>query len=325
MSDGVVSSNVVHGNLVQGTTVNIQQQTPIPRDLWGEPRHWTNHAERLDFAAAWMAEPNPAPLVVKGPKHAGKSTFAGVAACRNRVRFPHGVLHLLPRRHGVVGEITAALDRLGVSRVSDAPGASEQHYRSLLAELRLLVVIDEPRNKGEVERLCPEESQARCIVLTSTGLELDDEVELELPPLDAAHALELLERSKKLPAEVNQALVAAFGGFPGKLRRAGGIVRSGALSVERLVELTAAHADERLFLEAFDSISSGAKRLYRALCTLPDPGVDESLLHWLRRNAPEGEDPVAELQAHELLYELKPGIWGVQYRPEGTDIGGPND
>ncbi|WP_156037707.1 hypothetical protein [Glycomyces tenuis] len=41
----------------------------------------------------WMTLPEPDPLVIKGPEHTGKSALVGVAACRRRDRFPHGMLH----------------------------------------------------------------------------------------------------------------------------------------------------------------------------------------------------------------------------------------
>lgn len=328
MSDNPVFHNEFTPNSVRDVyqgTINLQRRTPVPFDLFNDPPEWTNHADRLDALMRWIALPNPRPLVIKGPKGTGKSALVGVAACRRREHLPGGVLHLEPRRHGLHAEMVAALERLGASGISGDPATTPKHYRSLLADSRCLVVIDEPRSKREIEALWPPGSRGLCIVLTAKDLRWGGADQIELPPLEAEHALDLLARASSLSPEVNRELVAAFGGYPGKLLRAAGIITVGDISVEKLVALAGAHDDERLFLEAFDGIGDGAKRLYRALCSLPDPVFERSLLDHLERTAPEDEEPVDELETERLLYEIGPGLWRVQHRPEGTDTGGPND
>jgi hypothetical protein len=326
MSNGPVFQNDIRGggNLYQGT-INIQQHHPVPLDLFRDPPYWTNHMDRLEFIMEWMTLADPDPLVIKGPKYTGKSALIGVAACRRRDHLPHGVLHLEPRRHGVHAELTTALERLGAGRISSLPGAAEKHYRSLLADLRLLVVIDEPRNKGEIEAFWPEGARGLCIVLTTKDLHWTEAHQMEMPPLSTEDAIDLLERAKRLPAEVNRELVAAFGGYPGNLLRAAGVVAAGDISVAKLVDLAGTHADRALFLKAFDQISASAKRLYRALCALPDPVFERAMLDWLDRSVPDGDRPVQELEEHQLIYEVGPAMWRVQHRPEGADVGGPND
>lgn len=327
MSEGPSFRNEIHGDggqLFQGT-INVHQRFPAPRDLDHDPHYWTNRFDQLDLLMEWMALPNPGPLIFKGRKGTGKSALVGVAACRCRDRLPHGVLHLEPRRHGVEAELISALERLGVSRIAAERGGLEKHYRSLLADLQTLVVIDEPLNKKQIETFWPDGARGRCIVLTTKDLHWSDAQVIDIPPLETARAVELLQNARSLPPEVNRELAEAFGGFPGKLLRAAGIIAAGDISVEKLVDLTTAHSDDRLFLTAFDQISVAARRTYRALCALPDPVLEPSLLDHLDRTAPEDEEPIAELKDAQLVYQVAQDLWRVQHQPDGVDIGGPND
>lgn len=327
MGSGSVFRNEIRGaeNVFQADTINLRQRSPVPLDLCSDPHYWTNHAELLEYVLEWLALPSPTPLVIKGPKHAGKSALVGVAVCRSRRHLPDGVLHLEPGKNGVQAELIAALERLDARRISEVPGAADKHYKSLMADLRTLVVIDEPRNKGDIEAFWPEGTRGHCIVLTSKELHWIGAREVELPPLAAEHALELLGKVGDCSPEVNRAIVGVLGGFPGNLLRAVGIMAAGDIDVAKLVDLADAHADQALFLKAFDQVSPDAKRLYRALCALPDPVFERAMLDWLDRVAPEGERPVGELEDYRLIYEVGPGMWRVQHSPEGVDVGGPND
>ncbi|MFE7531843.1 BTAD domain-containing putative transcriptional regulator [Kitasatospora sp. NPDC057542] len=150
--------------------------------------------------------PAAAVCAVSGPAGVGKTTLAVDWAHRVRDRFPDGQLYadlhgysldapLAP--HTVLARFLRAL---GVprDRIPTAPDEAAALYRSLLAERRLLVVLDNARDAEQVRPLLPGTPDCRTVVTSRTRLDglavRNGARPLVLDVLPARQALELLAR-----------------------------------------------------------------------------------------------------------------------------------
>ncbi|TWP46837.1 SARP family transcriptional regulator [Lentzea tibetensis] len=176
-----------------------------PAQLPPDIADFTGRAPELSVlcAHATRTAANAVPLVaISGQPGAGKSTLAVHAAHRLREHYPDGQLHASLRgaqEHPVdpADVLVRFLRALGVpdAAMPESPDERVQLYRTLLAERRVLVVLDDAIDERQVRPLLP--GSARCAgVITSrvrlTALEGAEHVELQV--LDETESLTLLER-----------------------------------------------------------------------------------------------------------------------------------
>lgn len=130
-------------------------------------------------------------FVISGMAGAGKSALAVHWAYRVADRFPDGQMHVNLRgfdpRRGPVAPVQALrglLDSLGVSqeRIPVDPDLQANLYRSLVANRRMLILIDNPRDADQVRPLLPG-SPGSLVLITSRG---------QLPSLVAVEGARLL-------------------------------------------------------------------------------------------------------------------------------------
>lgn len=315
-----MNHNDFHGevrNFVQADLVVHEAAKPIPPwELCFKPYDWTDRADKIDLLAAYLAAPEPRPVLVTGPSGAGKTALAGVVTALVRDDYPDGVLHLEPARHGGFAEMVSALERLGCGRLPETPAAVEKLYQSALASKRMVVVLDGPADRAEIERFWPRTATVAFIVLTGRPIRWRHARTVELGPLEPEHAAALLEAAAGLGPDVVAKLVEAFGGLPGRLLHAGGIIADGSVSIEELLALASRHDDHDLFLRSFESIGGAAQRVYRALSHLPQPVVEQSLLDWFDANAGT-ETPAQELKDARLLVAIGTDRWQLRLDPNG--------
>ncbi len=158
-------------------------------------------------AAGAAGGPDPAAVVVvllTGPAGAGKSALAVHWAHRVRRRFPDGQLYADLRAGGggaPPGQpLTRFLHALGVPprRVPADPDDAASLYRTMLADRRMLVLLDNAGSPGQVRPLLP--GAAGCLLLVTsrdplTGLVARDGAHrVTLDPFTAAEATALLTR-----------------------------------------------------------------------------------------------------------------------------------
>ncbi|MER6693380.1 AfsR/SARP family transcriptional regulator [Streptomyces minutiscleroticus] len=171
---------------------------------------------------------------VFGQPGAGKSTLTTHVAHAVRTHFRDGQLYANLRGvHAVpadTGEVLAGFLRaLGVAKTAIPDDTDERArlYRSLLAERRVLVLLDDARDERQVRPLLPGGNS--CAVLVSSRERmgaLDGAVHTHLPVLDDDEALELLNRvvgDERVAAEPRAAeeIVRLCGQLPLAVRIAG--------------------------------------------------------------------------------------------------------
>jgi DNA-binding SARP family transcriptional activator len=185
-------------------------------------------------AGAWQ-QPGVVPVcVVTGPGGIGKTSLAIHAAHQIRDRFADGELYArLGGSAGRLAEPRQVLGRflrdLGGDPAQIPYGEAERaaRFRSVLAGRRVLIVLDDARDSGQVVPLLPGVTGCAVIVTSRSPLaDLPNVCQLSLKPLTSGQALELLSRivgSPRLRAEAGPAANVAelCAGLPLAVRIAG--------------------------------------------------------------------------------------------------------
>jgi DNA-binding SARP family transcriptional activator len=207
--------------------VPVPRQLPRPADLIGRDDAVAETVRLL------RGEPIPAiPIVViSGPGGVGKTALAVRASHESIERFPDGQLFM--ELHGssdspveafeVLGQFLRAL---GALQIPDARAERMAAYRTLLADRRVLIVLDDAAGGAQVTDLIP--GNPRCAVLVTSRRRLPELAGARhvtpLAPLPQADATELflhVIRNAGLSLERDPAverLVALCGGLPLALR-----------------------------------------------------------------------------------------------------------
>ncbi|WP_211222385.1 AfsR/SARP family transcriptional regulator [Actinokineospora enzanensis] len=268
-----------------------------PAQLPAAPSGFTGREEEL----AWLDEVRagadgtaPAIGVLVGPAGVGKSALAVVWGTRAAAEFPDGRLYAELRgfdpRHDPVepAEVLARfLLALGVAAEHIPEDITERtaFYRSLLAERRLLVVLDDARDSDQVRPLLPG-APGSTVVVTSRrkldGLVTDGASLRVLGTLPPAEAEAVITHAAGPPAPQERALrdrLARLCGYlPLALRIAGArLVVSPQWSLRELVDEL---ADEHTRLSALrvQDVDTGV----RAALDLTYRGLDDAQAETLR-------------------------------------------
>ncbi|MFE7561457.1 BTAD domain-containing putative transcriptional regulator [Kitasatospora sp. NPDC057500] len=244
--------------------------------------------------------------VLSGSAGIGKSTLAVQWAHRVRDRFPDGQLHAdlhgfsteppLPP-HALLARFLRALGVPG-EQVPSAPEEAVALYRSLLADRRVLVVLDNAHSAEQVRPLLPGAPECLTLVTSRTGLAgltaRDGARPLTLDLMPAPDAVALLDRvigggrARSEPAAVAE-LADVCGRLPLALAIAAGRLaeRPGRTVADHVAELrdtagrlTALAIDGdatsavRAALDlSYRALPAGARALFRLLALGPGPGL----------------------------------------------------
>jgi DNA-binding SARP family transcriptional activator/DNA-binding XRE family transcriptional regulator len=268
----------------------------VPFQVPAAPADFTGRAGLLRQVHGLLDQPTAHTSVcaISGVGGAGKTAVAAMVASGLRAAYPDGQLFVDLRGSGPaslppVEALGRLLRALGVAH--DLPTDVAERaglYRSILADRRVLVVLDDARDAAHVRQLLP--GPGRCAALVTSRRRLVDLVgarlvDLDLPSTD--EALELLAAvagTARVEAEPHAAtaLVAACGRLPLAVRIAGVRLASrpgGSLNafVERLAdernrldELRAGDLDVRAtFQLSYAQLAPPEARTFRLLALAP--------------------------------------------------------
>lgn len=177
---------------------------PVPRQLPTQPRFFVGRARELGLLDLILDDNRAGIAVITGTGGVGKTALALHWAHRVADRFPDGQLYVNFRSFDPNGSVLSTdealrgfLDALDVSadHVPAERDVREALYRSLLATRRMLIVLDNVRDAGQVRALFPGAS-ASSVVVTSrdrlAGLVINEgahPIPLDLLSDSEAHAL----------------------------------------------------------------------------------------------------------------------------------------
>ncbi len=318
----------------------------VPRQLPAAPAQFIDRAAelaRLDELIGQGTEPGGETGVraIVGSPGVGKSALATVWAHRAAGHFPDGQLYVNlkgfgPAARPVTSEqaIRGFLQALGVpgTEIPESLDAQAALYRSVLAGKRVLVLLDNARDAGQVRALLP--GSSRCAVVITSRDRLDGLVAtvgariLTLDVMSQAESRELIARRLGAPrAQAEPEAVADLARLCAGLPLGLAIVaaRAAARPGFRLAALSAelGGGDARLdALETADTTSSvrevfswsyrqlgqPAARMFRLLGLHPGPDITVAAAASLSGTGrPHARRALAELTGAHLLTEHLPG------------------
>jgi tetratricopeptide (TPR) repeat protein len=278
----------------------------VPRQLPAGVRHFTGRKAELDFLTALLDEPGGTVVIsaISGTAGAGKSALAVHWAHQHAGHFPDGQLYADLRGFDSADPPVKAaavmrcfLDALAVppARIPVDPDAQTGLYRSMLAGRRMLILLDNARDAGQVRPLLP--GAAECVILITSRSQLTDLIALEgatlltvgLLSTEEAHELLGLRLGTGRVASERPAadeLIGLCGHLPLALNitaaraAANPLLPLGTLATrlrnthQRLEVLSAGtgRADVRaVFSGSYHALSVPAARLFRLLAAHPGP------------------------------------------------------
>jgi DNA-binding SARP family transcriptional activator/tetratricopeptide (TPR) repeat protein len=286
--------------------------SPVPRQLPAQTPRFVGRAEQLQRLAAFLDEPTHSGggtvviTAIDGTAGVGKTALALHWAHHVALRFPDGQLYVNLRGFDPTNNpvcptevLHGFLHALGVppERIPTTMDAQAALYRSLAADRRLLVVLDNARDAEQVRSLLPA-GRACCVVVTSRN-ELTDltvqhgarTITLDVLTPDEARALlarhlgddrtsadpvavtELIELCARLPLAL--AIVAARAiAHPGfALRELANELSDERTRLAGLDTGTANTSVGTVFSWSYNHLSDAAARMFRLLGLHPGPDI----------------------------------------------------
>ncbi|WP_457029602.1 tetratricopeptide repeat protein [Kitasatospora sp. P5_F3] len=329
-----------HRRLLAGDRTALRPSPPpavIPRQLPPVVRELTGRRAELAELDALVPDGLPALVLVSGMAGVGKTALTTWWAQQARGHFPDGQLHLDLRGHGPGEPMTPGqalaqlLGALGV-RPEQIPADEQQAaglYRSVLAERRVLLLLDNARTAQQVRPLLPA-GPLSCVLVTSrerlTGLIARDgarDLRLGLLTPDQAVALiarlvgsdrvadepeaaaEIARTCGQLPLAIRIATAGLAGtDYPTLADRA--LALSGTCSLAELEVLGDEQAGIRTAFDySYQALTPDQQLLFRRLGLLPVPEFGSRGAAALTGSTPERTAPLLRrlLDAH-LITQL---------------------
>jgi DNA-binding SARP family transcriptional activator/tetratricopeptide (TPR) repeat protein len=311
---------------------------PVPRQLPAANAHFTGREAQLAELDALLDRPG-AVGVLSGAGGIGKTTLAIHWAHQASERFPDGQLYIDlrgfdPRSDPVApaAAVRTFLDALGVAP-EGIPTALETQtalYRTLLADKRILLILDNARDDAQVRPLLPG-APGTLVVVTGrdrlSGLITQGAQPVWLGPLAPREAERLLTHRLRGPRlarepEAAQQIIDACGGLPLALAivAARAAFRPDFPLAALAAELTDANRLDALadsdpavdvravFSWSYRALTADAARLFRLLSVHPGPDFSLPAAAAIAEAPPQRTARLlAELTRANLLTEPAPG------------------
>ncbi len=321
----------------------------VPRQLPASARHFTGRVAELAELTAVLDDEIAAGRqvslsLISGTAGVGKTALAVQWAQRVAGRFPDGQLYVDLRGYDPGQPMDAGAALAGFLRALGVPGQQIPAetperaglYRSLLADRRVLVLLDNAGSAEQARSLLPGTSGSAVVVTSRdalTGLVArDGAVRLDLELLGAHDARELLRaligsRADAEP-EATDDLVTACARLPLALRLAAELAASrpseplralaGELaSLQRRLDLLDASGDPRtavrgVFSWSYQHLAPAAAAAFRLLGPHPGPDFDGHAVAALTGVTPEqATDLLGLLARAHLVQAARPGRHGM--------------
>ncbi|MFS8521870.1 MAG: tetratricopeptide repeat protein [Micromonosporaceae bacterium] len=333
---------------VPGGTVDAAPafDLPVPRQLPAVTGHFVGRSRELETLDRLVSSRHTAVVIsaIAGTAGIGKTTLALHWAHRVADRFPDGQLYVNLRGYDPSGSplspaeaLRGFLDALGVppQRVPTTLEARAALYRSLLADRRMLVVLDNARDAAQVRALLP--ASPTCLVLVTSRHQvtslaaLEDAHHLTLDLLTPDESRQLLQArlgADRVGAEPQavERIIAGCARLPLALAvvAARAAVNPGLPLASLADQLSRARSrldalscgdtatDVRaVFSWSYDQLGADAARLFRLLSLHPGPEIAAPAVARLA-GLPPSRIPtlVSELTEAHLLTEPAPGRYG---------------
>jgi DNA-binding SARP family transcriptional activator/DNA-binding XRE family transcriptional regulator len=272
----------------------------------------------------------PPVVVVSAAGGTGKTTLAVHLGHRLRESYPDG--QLFAELRGASRSPVAPIDvlrgflaALGVVRLPDRLDAASAMFRSLLADRRMLIVLDDAADAAQVRSLLP--ADAGCAVLITSRRSLADLVgadHLELPRMTSAECAELFGRIaglERVTAErvATHRVCAACAGHPLAIRIAAArLAVNPRWTVRYLADLLSApgrRIDELRvgdlavrgsFRLSYDHLSASEARAFRMLGLWPGSDVSATMVAAMLDGTPAEAEQILESLADLRLIEHAP-------------------
>jgi tetratricopeptide (TPR) repeat protein len=275
-------------------------------------------------------------VVVSGVAGVGKTTLAVEWAHRMRARFPDGQLYVNLRGFDPLGPMSALealhgfLDALGVpaSSIPSGLAARSARFRSLLADKRVLIVLDNARDAEHVRPLLPGSSSCQVVVTSRVALTglvaVEGAVPVALDVLSSVEADRLLD-GRGVPSGARPGIVSVCAGLPLALAIAAARADAVCSGLDSLSD-NDPRADVRsVFSWSLGALSTDARRLFGLLGVHPGPDFAAPAAAALA-----GSDVLAvldELVEASLLFLSGPGRYAMhdlvrEYASELSSDGG---
>ncbi|MGW0810985.1 BTAD domain-containing putative transcriptional regulator [Nonomuraea sp. NPDC002799] len=314
-------------------TPDVQQAVPrlLPTDIAdfsGRTKQVDEILERLVTVAGDRSGYAVPIIALVGKPGIGKSTIAVHASHRVAEHYPDGQLFAdlhagssrpVSPRH----VLERFLRALGVRGEAMPEGLEEraEMYRALLADRRVLTVLDDVGSESQVLPLLPGAHSSAVIISSRSRLAgLPGAIHIDVEIFDSAQSLDLLssiagaERVQSEP-EATMALATLCGHLPLALRIAGArLAARPHWSVEQLVDRLLdetrrldelKHGDMGIRASislTYESVGEDARRLFRRLAILDSPIFSAwTAVALLDRRIDEGQDLLDELADAQLV------------------------
>ncbi|MDT4988266.1 MAG: hypothetical protein QOI74_2360 [Micromonosporaceae bacterium] len=315
--------------------------SPVPRQVPPAVRYFTGREAELRTLTGLLEEAGRTVVIsaVHGTAGIGKTALAVHWAHTVADRFPDGQLYVNLRGFDPSGSAVHPADAVkgfleafgvGPQRMPVSMQAQVGLYRSLLADKRVLVVLDNARDAAQVRPLLP--GTAGCVVVVTSRSELASlaaegaaPIVLDLlPTADARHVLARHLGASRVAAEPDavDAIVASCARLPLAL---GIVAARAAYNRFSLASLAGELREARGGLDAFDGgdsatdmraafswsykqLDAPAARLFRLLGLHPGPDITVPAAASLAAlTVPRARSSLVDLARAHLIIERHPG------------------
>ncbi|MFE9294163.1 tetratricopeptide repeat protein [Streptomyces niveus] len=289
----------------------------------------------LDREASRTADGRPRIALLHGAPGMGTSALAVHWGVRRAAKwFPDGQVHVDLRGFSAgtaldgSSALRAVLRRLGVPDEEVPPAAQDRIVllRSLVADRRLLMVLDHAYSAAQVRPLITSAPGVFVLVVAANALPGVDAVRVPVGPLAKRDAVRLLTdlTSKQVVSRARAtlpAVLARCGGSPFALRAAALRLTDEAAPAARQGDDAASNADDPVRTAAEDAyrlLAPATARLYRLMSLHPWPSIGPAAASWIGdTDITEAERLLGELVAVHLLeldddgrHFYRPGVRG---------------